>query len=60
MVSVTWYNMEDNSATYVASPTRAPLVFATCEESNATKIFLLMLILLVLCYCMAVKALGAS
>lgn len=45
-----WYNLKDNSATYIALPTQGPLVFATCEQSNATRTFLPMLTLLFLCY----------
>ena len=58
--SVMCYDMKDNSATSIALPTQASLVFATCEQSNATKTFLSTLTLLFLCYDTAVKALKAS
>lgn len=58
MSSVMWYI--DNSATSIASPTQASLLFDTLEESNVSKNVQCMLPLLVLCYYMTVKVLRAS
>lgn len=50
-----WY--KDNSATSIASPMQASLIFDTLEQNNASKNFQRMLSLLFGCYYVTVKAL---